>query len=61
MQRRHVESIAFGNVDLLLGNTPKLNHDALVEKLLVQGRPGYCYKIKYITPDDAGFGAVYFT
>ncbi|QBC42492.1 arylamine N-acetyltransferase family protein [Iodobacter fluviatilis] len=45
LQRRHVESIAFGNVDILLGNIPKLNHDALVEKLLVQGRPGYCYEI----------------
>ncbi|AMC33545.1 arylamine N-acetyltransferase family protein [Janthinobacterium sp. B9-8] len=45
LQRRHIESIAFGNVDLLLGNTPKLNHDALVEKLLIQGRPGYCYEI----------------
>ncbi|MEJ2793405.1 arylamine N-acetyltransferase [Iodobacter sp. LRB] len=45
LQRRHVESIAFGNVDLLLGTPPKLNHDALVEKLLIHGRPGYCYEI----------------
>lgn len=43
--RRHVESIAFGNVDLLLGKRPSLHHDDLVEKLLTQGRPGYCYEI----------------
>jgi N-hydroxyarylamine O-acetyltransferase len=45
LHRAHVEAIPFGNLDLLLGDKPELTHDAIVNKLLVRNRPGYCFEI----------------
>lgn len=40
----HARSIAFENIDPLLGRTPDLALPALQEKLLHQGRGGYCFE-----------------
>ena len=39
------KSFAYENIDVLLGREIRLNRDALVTKLLDQGRGGYCFEL----------------
>jgi len=41
---RHPAAIVFENIDPFLGRTPVLSSAALYEKLIVNGRGGYCFE-----------------
>ena len=44
IHRRHAESIAFENLDPLLGRTPSLDVESLQAKLVLGGRGGWCFE-----------------
>ncbi|HEY8539172.1 MAG TPA: arylamine N-acetyltransferase [Steroidobacteraceae bacterium] len=44
LQRLHAEAIAFENLDPLTGRRVKLDPASLQQKLIVEGRGGYCFE-----------------
>lgn len=44
LHRRHVASIPFENLDVLLGLPIRFDPDSLSQKLVAQGRGGYCFE-----------------
>lgn len=44
LHRLHPEAIAFENLDPLLGRAVRLDIDSLQQKMLHEGRGGYCYE-----------------
>jgi N-hydroxyarylamine O-acetyltransferase len=45
LQRRHLETVPFENLSIHLGEPITLTEDALVEKIVHQGRGGFCYEL----------------
>lgn len=45
LQAGQLRAIAFENLDPMLGKTPDLSPDAVWDKLVVQGRGGYCFEL----------------
>lgn len=45
LQRAHLAQVPFENLDIALGRPIRLDHDALVHKVLREGRGGYCYEL----------------
>lgn len=45
LQRSQLQTIAFENFDILLGRAIGLNPSALVDKLLLRRRGGYCFEL----------------
>ena len=44
LHRRHIATIAFENLDVLLGREILLDDDSIFEKLVTAGRGGYCFE-----------------
>lgn len=58
LQQAQLDAIAFENIDPLLGILPGLDTPAVVEKLLKQGRGGYCFELNGLMGlalDELGF------
>lgn len=58
LQQAQLEAIAFENIDPLLGILPNLELPAVVEKVLQQGRGGYCFELNGLLAavlDELGF------
>jgi len=45
LHQAHLQQIAFENLDISLGTKLDLSTDALLDKLLRQGRGGFCYEL----------------
>ena len=45
LQQAHLTHVPFENLDIALGRPIRLDHDALVDKVLREGRGGYCYEL----------------
>ncbi len=45
LQQAQMRAIAFENIDVLLGETPALDQDALWDKLITRRRGGYCLEL----------------
>jgi N-hydroxyarylamine O-acetyltransferase len=45
LQRAPLARVPFENLDIALGRPIRLDHDALVDKVLREGRGGYCYEL----------------
>lgn len=45
LHQAHLQHIAFENLDISLGKKLDLSTDALLSKLLLQGRGGFCYEL----------------
>jgi N-hydroxyarylamine O-acetyltransferase len=58
LQQAQLRAIAFENINPLLGMVPKLETPALVEKLLINRRGGYCFELNGLLGlalDELGF------
>ena len=58
LQQAQLNAIAFENIDPLLGVLPNLDTPAVVEKVLKQGRGGYCFELNGLLAlalDELGF------
>ncbi|AEG00458.1 arylamine N-acetyltransferase family protein [Methylomonas methanica] len=58
LQQAQLNAIAFENIDPLLGILPNLEMSAMVEKVLKQGRGGYCFELNGLLAsalDELGF------
>lgn len=44
LHRHHIQSIAFENLNPFLGLPVKLDMDSLIQKIIYDGRGGYCYE-----------------
>ncbi len=59
LHQAHLQKIAFENLDISLGNKLDLSTDALLDKLLRQGRGGFCYELNQafaLLLETLGFG-----
>jgi N-hydroxyarylamine O-acetyltransferase len=59
LQRAHLLAIPFENLSIHLGETISLEEEALLEKLLVRGRGGFCYELNgafALLLEELGFG-----
>ena len=45
LQRAHLTHVPFENLDIALGRPIRLDGDALLHKVLQEGRGGYCYEL----------------
>ena len=45
LQRRHMMTIPFENIDVLLNRGAALSLESLVQKILLAGRGGYCFEL----------------
>jgi len=48
LHRAHLLAIPFENVDIQLGSVPSLEHDALIDKLVVRERGGWCFEMNLL-------------
>jgi N-hydroxyarylamine O-acetyltransferase len=48
LQRRHIEAIPFETLAMLLGERVRLDLPSLQQKLLAQGRGGYCFELNLL-------------
>lgn len=48
LHRKHVASIPFENLDVLLGKVISFDDDHLIEKILKNGRGGYCFEQNHL-------------
>jgi len=59
LHQAHLQRIAFENLDISLGRKLDLSADALLDKLLRQGRGGFCYELNQafaLLLETLGFG-----
>jgi N-hydroxyarylamine O-acetyltransferase len=47
LHRAHLYRIAFENLDIILGKKIALPRDAVMDKILIQRRGGFCYELNY--------------
>jgi N-hydroxyarylamine O-acetyltransferase len=45
LHRRHLETVPFENLSIHLGEPIALTEDALVDKIVLRGRGGFCYEL----------------
>ena len=49
MQRAHLETVPFENLDILAGKVPlDLSEEGLFDKIVVRGRGGICYELNFL-------------
>ncbi|MES2070110.1 MAG: arylamine N-acetyltransferase [Pseudomonadota bacterium] len=48
LHRAHMQHVPFENLDIHLGRKIKLTTSALFDKLVLQGRGGFCYELNYL-------------
>ncbi len=47
LHRAHLHHIAFENLDIILGRKITLSAEAVLDKILIQRRGGFCYELNY--------------